>query len=339
MITKLPNDVEGLFIQFNLRNKKCILFAGYNPKKERISHFLNNIGTSLDKFIEKFDNLLLIGDFNSEIEEENMKEFREVYNLQNLIKEPTCFKSIQNPTSIDVILTNRCKNFHSSCTIETGLSDHHKMTITVLKIYYKKLNKHAPIKEKTIRGNNAPFMNKTLSKAFMERSKLKNIYNKFPTDENQFIYKKQRNYCVNLLKKEKRNDYSNIDINIFEDNKYFWKVIKPLFSEKVKTFQKELILIEDDVVISNAQEVAEKMNTFFVEAVKNLDIEPYNEEIITGINSHDIIDDIVMNFSQHPSILKIKSYLKITVKFSFRKTKNHEFQNQMQILDSKKSSC
>ena len=68
-----------------------------------------------------------------------MKEFCEVYNLQNLIKEPTCFKSIQNRTSVDVILTNRCKNFHSSCTIETGLSDHHKMSIAVLETYYKKL--------------------------------------------------------------------------------------------------------------------------------------------------------------------------------------------------------
>ena len=35
------------------------------------------------------------------------------------------------------------------------------------------LNKYAPIKEKIIRGNNAPFMNKALSKAFMERSRLK----------------------------------------------------------------------------------------------------------------------------------------------------------------------
>ena len=45
LTTELPNDVEGLFIEFNLRNKKWILFAGYYPKKERILHFLNNIGT------------------------------------------------------------------------------------------------------------------------------------------------------------------------------------------------------------------------------------------------------------------------------------------------------
>ena len=68
-----------------------------------------------------------------------MKEFFEIYNLENLITESTCFKSIQHPTSIDVILTNRYKNFHSSFTIETDLPDHHKMKITVLKTYYKNL--------------------------------------------------------------------------------------------------------------------------------------------------------------------------------------------------------
>ena len=42
------------------------------------------------------------------------------------------------------------------------------------------------MKEKLIRGNNAPFMNKTLSK-------LKNKYNTNPTQLNHLHYKKQRN--------------------------------------------------------------------------------------------------------------------------------------------------
>ena len=82
--------------------------------------------------------MLLIGDFNSEMEEENMTDFCEIYNLQNLIKYPTCFKSVQNPTSIAMILTNRCECFQNSCTIETGISDHHKMIITVLKTFFTK---------------------------------------------------------------------------------------------------------------------------------------------------------------------------------------------------------
>ena len=38
------------------------------------------------------------------------------------------------------------------------------------------LNIHTPMKEKLIRANNSPFMNKTLSKAFMNRSRLKNRF-------------------------------------------------------------------------------------------------------------------------------------------------------------------
>ena len=94
------------------------------------------------------------------------------------------------------------------------------------------LNKYAPIKEKTIRGNNAHFMNKALSKAFMERSRLKTKYNEFPTEENHLNYKKKINYCVNLLKQEKKKYYSNLDITVFKDNKKFWKTIRPLFSDK-----------------------------------------------------------------------------------------------------------
>ena len=67
-----------------------------------------------------------------------MKEFCEIYNLTSLIQEPTCFKSPLNPTSIDLMLTNRPRQFQNSHTVETGLSDHHKITITVLKTFFQK---------------------------------------------------------------------------------------------------------------------------------------------------------------------------------------------------------
>ena len=49
---------------------------------------------------------------------------------------------------------------------------------------------HAPLKKKPYGGNNAPLMNKNLSKAFMKRTILTNNYNKNPTVENNAIYKK-----------------------------------------------------------------------------------------------------------------------------------------------------
>ena len=92
----------------------------------------------MDKLLPKYENLLALGDWNSEMTEESMENFCEMYNLENLIKEPTCFKSTENPSSIDVILTNKKLSFQHSMTIETGLSDFHKMTVTVMKKFLKK---------------------------------------------------------------------------------------------------------------------------------------------------------------------------------------------------------
>ena len=50
-------------------------------------------------------------------------------------------------------------------------------------IFMTILIKHAPLKKKYIRANNSPFMDKSLSKAIMIRSKLRNKYIRFKTIE------------------------------------------------------------------------------------------------------------------------------------------------------------
>ena len=47
-------------------------------------------------------------------------------------------------------------------------------------------------------------MTKALRKAIISRSKPKNIYNKKRSYDNWDKYKKQRNFCVKLLRKTKR---------------------------------------------------------------------------------------------------------------------------------------
>ena len=136
---KLPKAIEGIFISLKIRTSKWLIFGGYNPDKKKISSFLEHVSKEIDKFLPKYENILMLGDFNSEMCEKEMKEFCENYNLTNLITEPTCFKSVTNPSSIDVMLTNRALNFESSLTLGTGISDHHKMTVTVMKRYFKKL--------------------------------------------------------------------------------------------------------------------------------------------------------------------------------------------------------
>ena len=62
----------------------------------------------------------------------------ELYDLRNLVKENTCFKSIENPSCVDLFLTNCVRCFQNTKAITTGISDCHKMIITVLKMTFKK---------------------------------------------------------------------------------------------------------------------------------------------------------------------------------------------------------
>ena len=92
--------------------------------------------------MSSYDNFLVIGDLNSEITQIAMTEFYETYNLQSLVKYPTCYKNPSKHTCIDIILTNFPKLFQHTKTIETGLSHFHKLTLTVLKTHFPRLKRN-----------------------------------------------------------------------------------------------------------------------------------------------------------------------------------------------------
>ena len=92
----------------------------------------------MDNYSSKHDNFILLGDLNSETTESAVGDFCQIYDCKNLIKDNTCFKNPEKPSCIDLIITNRPKSFQNSVTLETGLSDFHKMTLTVMKVFYKK---------------------------------------------------------------------------------------------------------------------------------------------------------------------------------------------------------
>ena len=198
------------------------------------------------------------------------------YNLKSLVKQKTCFKNPDNTSCTDLILTNSPRSFQDNSVFETGLSDFHKLTTTVLKQYFPKpkpkivnyrdyrnfrndefraeldneilkhdinnieyqhflnifieiLNKHAHMKIKYLRANQEKFMTKGLHKAIMKRSRLRNKFLRDRTDRSRKEYKKQRNFCVNLLKKSKTEHFENLDVNSALDNRMFWQNVKPLF--------------------------------------------------------------------------------------------------------------
>ena len=304
-----------------------------------------------------------MGDFNSEPTETHMKEFINTYGLKNLVKEPTCYKNPMNPSCIDLILTNRYMNFQNTTTVETGLSDFHRMTITIMKTFFKKkkpkiisyrdykkfsnmffrnellerlsqsdinnmhyqefdnavveiLDKHAPIKHKYIRANEAPFMNKQYKRAIMVRSKLRNKHNKGPCTQSLIAYKKQRNICTNLLRKIKFNFYNNLNPASITDNKTFWKNVKPMFSDK-KTSNININLVENNNVISDDNEIADCFKNLFENTVKELKID-MDPNILSKSNHKDMVLYNIDKFKIHPSIIKIKEVANLDRTFTFK---------------------
>ena len=139
LTTSLPKNFEGFFVELSLCKKEILMCCSYNPAKSNISSHVSIVGRSLDSYMSSHGSFLVIGDLNSEISEMAMSEFCETYNLQNLVKDPTCYKNPSKPTCIDLILTNFPKSFQHTQTIETGLSDFHKLTLTVLKTHFPRL--------------------------------------------------------------------------------------------------------------------------------------------------------------------------------------------------------
>ena len=96
-------------------------------------YFLDELGKLLDFYSRSYERILILGDLNMKPSSSN----KENYDLYNLMKKPTCYKSNQQKC-YDLILTNKKYSYINKGTYETGLSDRHKLTYTVLKSEFLK---------------------------------------------------------------------------------------------------------------------------------------------------------------------------------------------------------
>ena len=71
-------ELECTFLEMRIRQSKWLVVVGYNPQKENISKFLNRISEEMDKLLPKYENLLMLGDWNSTVNEESLANFCEM---------------------------------------------------------------------------------------------------------------------------------------------------------------------------------------------------------------------------------------------------------------------
>ena len=128
-----PDNIEAFFTEILLKSCKWLMCYSYNPNRINVATHLGETGKALDTYSKKYENTLLISDFNVEQNEANMKVFWNQYKLKSLNKDPTCFKNVNKLSCIDLFLTNNSKCFENCLTLETGLSDFHKLIATIMK--------------------------------------------------------------------------------------------------------------------------------------------------------------------------------------------------------------
>ena len=84
-----------------------MLISTYRPPSQCKKFFFNAMSKVLDQLTLRYDNFLIVGDLNSEESNYEISNFMDIYGLKNLIKCPTCYKSMDSPSSIDMFLTNK----------------------------------------------------------------------------------------------------------------------------------------------------------------------------------------------------------------------------------------
>ena len=138
---KFSKNIEAIFVEINLRKCKLLLCGTYHSTHPQYGtndyDFFEQIGLALDVY-SNYDKFILAGDFNIQEDQASIQDFFDEFSAKNLVKEKTCFKSLDNPSCIDLFLTNSWLSFVNTTTISTGLSDFHKMIITVFKTTFPK---------------------------------------------------------------------------------------------------------------------------------------------------------------------------------------------------------
>ena len=102
---------------------------------------------------------------------------------------------------------------------------------------FEDLNYHSSSKEKSVRGNYAPFMAKELRKAIMNKSKAKNSYVKCPSRENFVTYKNAK------TKKPKRKFLKKQPKVGWCQKETFWKTVNPFLTNE-DLIRKTVLVLE-----------------------------------------------------------------------------------------------
>ena len=116
------------------KDEKWFLCACYKPPRVKEKKFIDALENVCNSLLRESHHWLVVGDVNIDMNQENLlTSFCNTHDLENLVKGPTCFKG-ENPTCIDVILSNEPNRFKSTINVNCSLSDFHNIVCTATKL-------------------------------------------------------------------------------------------------------------------------------------------------------------------------------------------------------------
>ena len=138
------------------------------------------------------------------------------------------------------------------------------------------------------------------------------------------------------MRQNKKQYYGFLNVNHIADNKNFWRVVKPNCSNKILVTNR-VILRDDCKIISDTEKAADTFNKFFVNIVKTFKIGKDKQFLVETNDVFDPVLKAIKKYSAHPSILRVKEKMNNNV-FSFRKVTYEEILNEINSLDTSKST-
>ena len=75
----MPDDIEGMFIEMNLRKTKWFILGRYHLPNQLDDYLFKAVCNALDPYLKTYKKILLLEDFNAEDTEPILSEFLEQY--------------------------------------------------------------------------------------------------------------------------------------------------------------------------------------------------------------------------------------------------------------------
>ena len=378
-VNKCDDEVECVSVDINCNEVKLLVIGMYKNPKTSPSTFKQYFEKTCEDILEKYENVIIIGDLNFNMLQENLlSQIMPSYNLTNIIKEPTCYKS-NNATLIDVMLVTKRRKFFKGFSLDTGISDFHNLIGGVMK-------QHAPIPPKKIityrkiNDINYAEVNRELQNMNMERDVIENNAN----DAFNIIHTN----LIGLLDKHapkksrivRKNDFHCMSKRLKKAilirnqmrNKFF-KFRTDHYLAQYRKHRNIVTLIKRDEIKTYFEEKCKgsTKNKDFWKAVKPIfsktktkpDNIPLrnNDEIITDCsrvceifntffsqigadigtpeNNHKSVEEIIEHYAHHPSVIMIKTQINVALNnIKLCEITEHDVRKIVSKLSSKKAS-